>query len=84
MRGRVRELERAQERLEGRLLRAATERELADELGVAVDELRSFTRQVQVISVEALEDSVAVDLFAPVREDWRRGEDAYLRGGVRP
>ena len=30
-------------------------------------------------SVEALEDSVAVDLFAPVREDWRRGDDAYLR-----
>ena len=30
-------------------------------------------------SVEALEDSVALDLFAPVREDWRRGDDAYLR-----
>ncbi len=31
--------------------------------------------------VEALEDSVATDLFAPVREDWIRGDDAYLRGG---
>ena len=31
-------------------------------------------------SVEALEDSVALDLFAPVREDWIRGDDAYLRG----
>ncbi len=30
-------------------------------------------------AVEALEDSVATDLFAPVREDWIRGEDAYLR-----
>jgi len=30
--------------------------------------------------VEALEDSVAVDLFSPVREDWIRGDDAYLRG----
>ena len=30
-------------------------------------------------SVEALEDSVAVDLFSPVREDWVRGDDAYLR-----
>jgi quercetin dioxygenase-like cupin family protein len=30
-------------------------------------------------SVVALEDSVAVDTFAPVREDWRRGDDAYLR-----
>lgn len=29
--------------------------------------------------VEALEDSVAVDLFAPPREDWMRGDDAYLR-----
>ena len=27
-----------------------------------------------------LEDSLAVDLFAPVREDWIRGDDAYLRG----
>src|SRR5262245_51280119 len=31
-------------------------------------------------SVEALEDSVAIDVFAPVREDWLRGDDAYLRG----
>ncbi len=29
--------------------------------------------------VEALEDSVATDLFSPVREDWIRGDDAYLR-----
>ncbi len=29
--------------------------------------------------VEALEDSVAVDLFSPVREDWIRGDDSYLR-----
>ncbi len=31
-------------------------------------------------SAEALEDSVAVDLFSPPREDWKRGDDAYLRG----
>ena len=30
--------------------------------------------------VEALEDSVVLDVFAPPREDWMRGEDAYLRG----
>lgn len=30
--------------------------------------------------VEALEDSVALDLFSPPREDWIRGDDAYLRG----
>jgi quercetin dioxygenase-like cupin family protein len=29
--------------------------------------------------VDALEDSVAVDMFSPVREDWIRGDDAYLR-----
>lgn len=29
--------------------------------------------------VEALEDSLAVDLFSPVREDWIRGDDGYLR-----
>jgi quercetin dioxygenase-like cupin family protein len=28
----------------------------------------------------ALEDTVVLDVFAPVREDWRRGDDAYLRG----
>ena len=30
--------------------------------------------------VEALEDSVVLDAFAPRREDWLRGDDAYLRG----
>jgi quercetin dioxygenase-like cupin family protein len=29
--------------------------------------------------VEALEDSLAVDVFSPPREDWIRGDDAYLR-----
>jgi len=32
-------------------------------------------------AVVALEDSLATDLFSPVREDWLRGDDAYLRGG---
>ena len=30
-------------------------------------------------SVECLEDCVAIDIFSPVREDWIRGDDAYLR-----
>jgi quercetin dioxygenase-like cupin family protein len=30
--------------------------------------------------VEALEDSLVLDVFAPRREDWLRGDDAYLRG----
>jgi RNA polymerase sigma factor FliA len=57
IRGRVRELERAQERLEGRLQRAATDVELAQELGLPVQEVRSLGRQVQLISVEALDEN---------------------------
>jgi quercetin dioxygenase-like cupin family protein len=34
-------------------------------------------------SVEALEDSVAMDVFSPPREDWQRGDDAYLRSPTR-
>ncbi len=30
--------------------------------------------------VEALEDSLVLDVFSPPRQDWLRGEDAYLRG----
>lgn len=33
-------------------------------------------------SVVAIEDSEAWDVFAPGREDWKRGDDAYLRGGA--
>jgi RNA polymerase sigma factor for flagellar operon FliA len=53
----VRELERAQERLESRLQRAATDAELAEELGLPVQEVRAFGRQVQLVSVEALDES---------------------------
>lgn len=31
--------------------------------------------------VEVLEDSIVLDLFSPPREDWIRGDDAYLRQG---
>lgn len=31
-------------------------------------------------SAEALEDTIAIDVFTPRREDWIRGDDAYLRG----
>jgi quercetin dioxygenase-like cupin family protein len=30
-------------------------------------------------AVEVLEDSIVMDLFSPRREDWIRGDDAYLR-----
>ena len=29
--------------------------------------------------VDVLEDTVVVDVFSPAREDWIRGDDAYLR-----
>src|SRR5579871_3086686 len=29
--------------------------------------------------VEVLEDSVVVDVFSPPRDDWKRGDDSYLR-----
>jgi quercetin dioxygenase-like cupin family protein len=34
--------------------------------------------------VVALEDSVALDIFNPPRQDWIDGDDAYLRGGAAP
>jgi len=30
-------------------------------------------------AVEAIEDTLAYDIFSPVREDWMKGDDAYLR-----
>jgi RNA polymerase sigma factor FliA len=61
VRGRARELDRAQERLEGRLLRAATDHELAAELDLPVHEVRALARQVQMISVEALDEQSGGD-----------------------
>ena len=31
-------------------------------------------------AVEALSDALVLDVFSPVRDDWARGDDAYLRG----
>ena len=31
--------------------------------------------------VQALEDSLALDVFSPPRQDWLDGTDAYLRQG---
>jgi len=31
--------------------------------------------------VEALDDSLVLDVFSPVRDDWVRGDDGYLRQG---
>jgi quercetin dioxygenase-like cupin family protein len=32
----------------------------------------------------ALEDTIDIDVFSPRREDWIRGDDAYLRGSAQP
>jgi quercetin dioxygenase-like cupin family protein len=32
-------------------------------------------------AAEALEDTVDLDAFSPIRQDWLDGDDAYLRGG---
>ncbi len=56
VRGRARELERAQERLESRLGRVATDQELAADLGLAVRDLRAAGRQTQLVSVEAMDE----------------------------
>lgn len=51
------------------------------------DEVVVRTGEVLVIpsnlphAAEALEDTYDLDFFAPRREDWIAGRDAYLRGG---
>jgi quercetin dioxygenase-like cupin family protein len=59
---------------EGRLRMRITGRDLTLEAGAVVHIPSNVPH-----SVEALEDTVAVDVFSPVRDDWRRGDDAYLR-----
>ena len=56
VRGRARELERAQERLEGERQRAVSEVELAGELGIGRTELRSVLDQMHLVSIEELEE----------------------------
>ncbi|NIH84847.1 FliA/WhiG family RNA polymerase sigma factor [Amycolatopsis granulosa] len=59
VRSRAREVERALERLGGRLRRTPTDNEVAEELGITLDELRDLYSQLQLTSVVALEDLVA-------------------------
>jgi quercetin dioxygenase-like cupin family protein len=49
-----------------------------DEITVEAGEVLQIPPNVPH-GVVALEDSLAVDLFSPPREDWKRGDDAYLR-----
>ena len=60
VRSRAREVERALERLEARLLRTASDAEVANELGLSVSDLRDFYAQLQLTSVVALDELVTV------------------------
>jgi RNA polymerase sigma factor for flagellar operon FliA len=60
VRSRAREVERALERLESRLQRSATDAEVAVELGVSVADLRELYAQLQLTSVIALDELMAV------------------------
>jgi RNA polymerase sigma factor for flagellar operon FliA len=53
-------VERALERLEARLLRTASDAEVADELGLSVSDLRDLYAQLQLTSVVALDELVTV------------------------
>ncbi|HVW40352.1 MAG TPA: FliA/WhiG family RNA polymerase sigma factor, partial [Amycolatopsis sp.] len=59
VRSRLREAERALERLGARLHRTPTDTELAEELGISLDDLRDLYGQLQLTSVVALEDLVS-------------------------
>jgi RNA polymerase sigma factor for flagellar operon FliA len=60
VRSRAREVERALERLETRLQRSASDAEVAAELGISVTELRELYAQLQLTSVVALDELMAV------------------------
>ena len=61
--------------LEGRLRFLIDGEEIVAATGESVPLVANVPHEV-----EALEDSVVLDVFSPVREDWVRGDDAYLRG----
>lgn len=60
--------------IQGRLKFTHRDKEIILEAGQALEIPPDEPHQVT-----ALEDSVAMDIFAPRREDWIRGDDAYLR-----
>jgi RNA polymerase sigma factor for flagellar operon FliA len=56
VRARARQLERANIRLEGRLLRAPSDDELAGELGITVDELQDALLEISRSTIVALDE----------------------------
>jgi len=59
VRSRAREVERAMEKLESKLHRSASDLEVAEELGITVEELRDLFAQLQLTSVVALDELVS-------------------------
>jgi RNA polymerase sigma factor FliA len=57
VRSKARDVEKALTALETRLRRTPTERELADEMGVSLNELRTTLAQVSLTSIVALDES---------------------------
>lgn len=60
--------------LEGSLLFQFDDREITARAGDLVQIASGEPHRV-----EALEDSLAMDVFQPVRQDWITGDDSYLR-----
>lgn len=78
VRGRQREVERAQERLEARLGRAASDAELAAELDMSLPELRTLVHGVQMLSIEAFETGAGRGGLAETMEDHARPDPMVL------
>ncbi|WP_431878850.1 FliA/WhiG family RNA polymerase sigma factor [Amycolatopsis sacchari] len=76
VRSRLREAERALERLGARLHRTPTDTELAEELGIGLDELRDLYGQLRLTSVVALEDLIAAGKDSGSLVDTLQDEDA--------
>jgi len=60
VRFKAREVERALSELEARLLRPPSDGELAEELGVSVDDLQETLNQINLVSVVALDELMSV------------------------
>jgi RNA polymerase sigma factor FliA len=60
VRFKAREVERALSELEARLLRPPSDAELADELGVSLDDLQETLNQINLVSVVALDELMSV------------------------
>ena len=46
---------------------------------VRAGEMLAFAPNVSHGVIETIEDTVVLDVFSPMRDDWVRGNDAYLR-----